>query len=66
MKIYHLATLVANIFKGVLSHFPPFSQMVNGLVQFPALLKWRAGRPVEPLFVSVVDLNSPGTDVMIF
>ena len=34
--------------------------MLNGLVQFPAVLKWRAGKQVEPLFVSVVDLNSPG------
>jgi hypothetical protein len=37
-----------------------FFQMVNGLVQVPAMMKWRAGKPVEPIFVSVVDLNSPG------
>jgi len=35
--------------------------MVNGLIQVPAMMKWRAGKPVEPIFVSVVDLNSPGS-----
>ena len=35
-------------------------QTLNGLVQVPAMMKWRSGSPVEPVFLSVVDLNSPG------